>query len=614
MLRRRIASFLFVLVLLCLLLFLLGEVSLAQNHSFSVKGEHFLLDGKPFIIRSGEMHYPRVPREHWRDRFRKAKAMGLNAVSTYIFWNLHEATPGKFDFTGGLDIAAFARIAHEEGVYLIIRPGPYVCTEWDLGGLPSWLLREKDMQIRTRDKRFLAASDKYMQAVGKQLAPFQINNGGSIIMVQVENEYGSFGSDHEYMNAVKESIKKAGFTVPLFTSDGPADYMLKGGTLPDVLSVINFDTNDDPVEQFKKFAKFRTGVPRMIGESYIGWFDHWGEKHHTGQPAVAANAVDSYMKNELSFNIYMFHGGWSFGYMAGANYSNTMPYQPDTSDYDYDSPLDAAGRPTPKFYAMRDAIKKYLPNEKIPTVVENTRFIAIPEFELKGSASLADALKFTKPVLSASPLTMESLGQNYGFVLYRKKLDGDINGKLEFKEQRDYSHVLINGNFVGKLDRRLKEQSIDITAKKGDVLDILVENMGRINYGKEFMYDRKGITESVSFSGQDLKNWQIFSLPFDNLSRLKFSARTADKAVFFRGSFSLNEIGDTFLDMRKWGKGHVWVNGHHLGRYWNIGPQQSLYLPVGWLRKGRNSIVVLDLENKGTRTIRATPEILYETK
>ena len=601
-------------ILLLLILLLASTFSFAQNRTFSIQGENFMLDGKPFLIRSGEMHYPRVPREHWRDRFKKAKALGLNTITTYIFWNLHEPTPGKFDFTGNLDIAEFAKIAKEEGLLLIARPGPYICTEWDFGGIPSWLLKEKDMVVRSKDKRFLAANEIYMKEVAKRLIPHQINNGGNIIMVQVENEYGSFGDDHEYMKAVKESIIKAGFTVTLFTSDGPGENLLKGGTLPDVASVINFGSGADIAKEFGNFAKFRTNVPKMVGEYWVGWFDHWGEKHHTVKADVVAKGVDYYLKNNISFNLYMFHGGWSFGYMAGANYSRTVPYQPDTSDYDYDSPLDAGGRTTEKYHAIRDVIKKHFPNETIPEVSENTKFIEIPSVELKETASLFDAVKLTKSVSSENPLPMESLGQNYGFVLYRKKLDADTNGTLEFKEQRDYSHIFINEKFTGKLDRRLKEQSLEIVARNGDTLNILVENMGRINFGKEFIYDRKGITEKVGLGGVELKNWQMFSLPFDNLAKLKFSTKSIANPSFFRGSFSLNEVGDTFLDMRNWGKGHVWVNGHHLGRFWQIGPQQSLYVPADWLKKGKNSIIILDLENKGNRAIKSGKEILYETK
>jgi len=589
-----------------------SSIVLAQKHTFAIEGEHFMLDGKPFIIRSGEMHYPRIPPEHWRDRFRKAKAMGLNTITTYIFWNLHEPQPGKFDFTGGLDIARFAKTAQEEGLFLIIRPGPYVCTEWDFGGLPAWLLRDKKMQIRTKVPSFLAAADRYIKEVGKHLAPLQIANGGNIIMSQVENEYGSFGSDKEYLNAVKKSLIDAGFTVPLFTSDGPNDRMLKGGTLPDVTPVINFGVGEDPAKQFEALAKFRSGIPRMVGEYYTGWFDHWGENHHTIDTEAVAKGIDYMLANGISFNFYMYHGGWSFGYMAGANYSNQVPYQPDTSDYDYDGVLDAAGRITEKYRVLREVIQKHFPNEKFPDVKDDTKFIDIPAFDLTETAGLFDAAKtLGSSRTSENVLPMEDLGQNYGFVLYRHRFSADAKGTLEFKEQRDYSHVFLNKKLVGKLDRGRKEQSIAIDAKKGDVLEVLVENMGRLNYGLAFVSDRKGITESVHLDGKELKNWEIVSLPFNDLSQLKFSKTKMADATFFRGSFRVKEVGDTFLDMRSWGKGHVWVNGHHLGRFWRIGPQQSLYLPTGWLKRGRNSIVVLDLENTGTRTISASPKILY---
>ena len=600
------STILFVFILLA------ASTGLAQPRSFSIDGEHFLLDGKPIILRSGEMHYPRVPPEHWRDRFRKAKAMGLNTITTYIFWNLHEKQPGKFDFSGNLDVARFAKVAQEEGLLLIVRPGPYICTEWDFGGIPSWLLREKDMQVRTKDARFLAANAVYMKEVGKRLVPLEIHRGGNVIMVQVENEYGSFGDDHVYMDAVKRSIVDAGFTVPLFTSDGPGENLLKGGTLPGIASVINFSANDDVRKQFESFAKFRTGVPKMVGEYWVGWFDHWGEKHHTVKPEASTKGIDYMLANGISFNLYMFHGGWTFGYMAGANYSRTMPYQPDTSDYDYDGVLDAAGRTTPKYDALREVIKKHFPNEQFPELRNETKLIDIANVRLEESATLFDAAKLLgKTIKSENVKPMEDLNQNHGFVLYRHRFTADAVGMLEFKEQHDYSHVFVNQKFIGKLDRRLKEQSIAIDVKKGDVLEVLVENMGRINFGKEFIFDRKGITESVSMNNAELKNWEIVSLPFDDLSKLKFSKKDAANNSFFRGSFTLNELGDTFLDMRAFGKGHVWVNGHHLGRFWNIGPQQSLYLPVGWLKKGKNSIVVLDLENKGTRTISASPTNQY---
>lgn len=584
------------------------------SRSFSWKGESFLLDGKPFIVRSGEMHYPRVPRAYWRDRFKMAKAMGLNTITTYVFWNLHEPQPGKFDFTGNLDIAEFVREAGQEGLYVIVRPGPYICTEWDFGGIPAWLLKEPDMKVRTSAPRFVEAARKYIAEVGKQLAPLQITHGGNIIMTQVENEYGSFGKDHDYMNAVKKMIEGAGFDNLLYTADGSADYMLSGGTLPETLSVINFGAGDGIEDEFKNFAKFRREVPRMSGEYWIGWFDHWGAKHQTVKPEIVAKGVEWMLSNNISFSLYMFHGGTSFGFMNGANYSKKEPYQPDTSSYDYDSPLDEAGRPTPKYYAIRDVIMKHLAQgETLPDVPASPQTIEIPQFDLKEAAGMLSLLG--KPVKSEKPLSMEEIGQNYGYVLYRKKLDKDFSGELKFDALNDYGQIFINGKKVGTLDRRLKQNTLTIDAKAGSTLDILVENGGRLNFGRDFIYDRKGIVGQVWLNGVPVTNWEIYSLPLDNLSGLK-SGKTSDKEFpkFYRGSFNLKSVGDTFLDSTSWDKGNVWVNGHHLGRFWKIGPQQTLYLPAQWLKKGKNDVVVLELGTPRKASLRGVKNQIFDNQ
>lgn len=572
------------------------------NRSFGWEGENFLLDGKPFVIRAGELHYPRVPKIYWRDRMKKAKAMGLNTINTYVFWNLHEPTKGKFDFSGNLDVAEFVKIAQEEGLYVIVRPGPYVCTEWEFGGIPAWLLAEKDMKVRTSDQRFLDASKVYMKEVGKRLASLEIAKGGNILMVQVENEYGSFGEDKVYMNAVKDQIKEAGFTGQLFTSDGSLDYMLKNGTLPDVLSVINFgvdqkDSIKNVKNNFENFAKFRQNVPKMVGEYWVGWFDHWGEKRHTVATKPVAESLDYLLENNISFSLYMYHGGTTFGFMNGANYSKEMPFQPDTSSYDYHSPLDEAGKPTEKFYAIRDVIKKHLmAGETLPELPQNSELIEIPQFELKETADIFSLLG--KPKFSEKTLSMEETGQNYGFILYRKKLHSDLNGELKFENMRDYAHIFSNGNLAGKLDRRLKQDSLNVDLSKSSILDVLVENGGRLNFGKEFIYDRKGLTDKVLLGGEEIKGWEIYNLPLDNLSRLKFKKTTAKQGVptFYRGNFNLKTLGDTYLDTTDWGKGHVWVNGNHLGRFWKIGPQQTLFIPANFLKKGKNEVIVLETD------------------
>lgn len=579
-------------------------------HTFGWRGESFLLDGKPFQIIAGDMHYARVPRQYWRDRMRKMKAMGLNTLTTYVFWNLHEPKPGRFDFRGNLDIAAYIRMAQEEGLWVIVRPGPYICSEWEFGGFPAWLLATPDMKVRSADPRFLKAAASYMREVGRQLAPLQITRGGPIIMTQVENEYGSFGSDKVYLNAVRQMIVDAGFDVTLFTSDGDAGKLAEG-TLPDVLSVINFGARDAPEKKFAVFDKFRQNVPRMCGEFWVGWFDSWGDKHETVPAQKAAEGLDWMLGRGISVSIYMFHGGSSFGFMNGAN-QNSKGYKPIINGYDYDSPLDEAGRPTEKFFALRDVIKKHLPaGTTLPQLPAPLPLVEIPRFELKESASLLSALG--RPVKSARPQTMETLGQDYGFILYRARPKRAMSGALKIEEPRDYAVVSQGTRRLGALDRRLKQDSLDVQLNAATPLDILVENMGRVNFGQHMLTERKGITGKVTLGGEELTGWEIYTLPFDNLARLKFSAAPKAGPAFYRGAFWLNATGDTYLDMRGWGKGSVWVNGHNLGRYWRIGPQQSLFAPAGWLKQGRNEIVILDLEEGGSRSMQGIKELIFET-
>jgi len=599
-----------------LLLFLLTPVcaqpSVVSNkapHTFGWQEEKFLLDGKSFQIIAGDMHYARVPREFWRDRMKKMKAMGLNTLTTYVFWNLHEPRPGEFDFTGNLDVAAYVRMAQEEGLWVIARPGPYVCTEWEFGGFPAWLLKAPDMKVRSADPRFLKAAAQYMKQVGNHLAPLQITRGGPIIMVQIENEYGSFGSDKVYLNAIRQMIIDAGFEVTLFTSDGDASKLAEG-TLPEVLSVINFGAKDSPEKKFAIFDQFRQKVPRMCGEFWVGWFDSWGVKHETVAAEKAAEGLDWMLSRGISLSIYMFHGGSTFGFMNGANKYET--YKPIISGYDYDAPLDEAGRPTRKFFAMREVIKKHLPlGTVLPELPEPLPMIEVSDFDLKESASLFSLLG--RPVRSARPQPMEALGQDYGFILYRKRLAGAAKGELDIKEVRDYALVLQGQSRLGTLDRRLKQNTLHVELTAKPELDILIENMGRVNFGPNMVTDRKGITEKVTLDGKELIGWEIHPLPLRDLSRLKFSSAPKPGPAFHRGTFELASLGDTYLDMRGWGKGIVWVNGHNLGRYWGIGPQQSLFVPSVWLKRGRNEVVVLDLEEARNRSLRGIRELLFET-
>ncbi|MEK6570179.1 MAG: beta-galactosidase family protein [Bacteroidota bacterium] len=567
------------------------------------------MNGKPYRIFSGEMHYSRIPQEYWIDRLLKAKAMGLNTICTYIFWNLHEPQPGRFDFSGRLDVAKYIRTAQEIGLNVTIRPGPYVCSEWDLGGLPSWLLKDKDIKLRCSDPKYLKAVERYIMRLGKELKGLQVTSGGPIIMVQIENEYGSYGNDKEYLRTLKSMFQKAGFNVPFYTSDGGADYLLESGTLPGVLPVVNF--GGSPAEEFGTLAKFRSGIPHMCGEFWCGWFTHWGDTKWGGSDIEKQKEEIKWMlENNKSFNLYMFHGGTNFGWMAGANYSTK--YEPDVTSYDFDAPLDEAGRPTRKFFIVRDLLAKYQPEDVVlPALPDSLPAIEIPEIELTEVASLFENMP--SPKNSPQPKSMEELGQDYGFILYRTKLIGPKSGNLTITDLRDYGQVYINGTFIDTVDRTRNENSIRLQETKGEhpVLDILVEAMGRINFGQQLI-DRKGITERVTLRGITLMNWEVYNLPMgvSYLKKLKFSQRdTSDSPKFFGGSFELAQTGDTYLDMSKWKKGVVWINGHHLGRYWEIGPQYKLFVPAPWLKRGKNQVIVFDLQQRAPTRLRTTKAV-----
>lgn len=578
------------------------EKANAQQHTFALSDSTFLLDNKPFQIISGEIHYPRVPRAAWRQRMKMAKAMGLNTIGTYVFWNLHEPEKNKFDFSGNNDIAAFVRIAKEEGLWVILRPSPYVCAEWEFGGYPYWLQNEKGLEVRSKEKQYLKEYETYIKAVGKQLAPLQINHGGNILMVQVENEYGSYSNDKEYLSINRELFKEAGFDGLLYTCDPEAD--LSNGHLPGLLPAIN--GQDNPAIVKSKIKALNEGKgPFFIAEWYPAWFDWWGTPHHTVPAEKYTGKLDAVLKAGISINMYMFHGGSTRGFMNGANYKETTPYEPQISSYDYDAPLDEAGNATDKFMKFRAVIQSNLPaGQTLPEVPAAKRSMAIPAIQFQSAIKVADLL--TNPVRNLKPMTFEDLNQAYGFVWYRSTLNGGKTGTLKIKELRDYAVIMVNGKRVGILDRRNAQDSLSISLPKGKVtLDILVENQGRINFGPNLLKNKKGITASVSFAGTEVKNWTMYKLPFNTVNQLKFKkVYNADNTpVVRKGTFTLNTIADTYLDMQKWGKGMVWVNGHNLGKYWEVGPQQTLYLPAEWLKKGKNEIVVLELNKPEQRSL-----------
>lgn len=568
------------------------------QHTFALGAEHFLLDGKPLQMISGELHYPRIPREAWRSRLKMAKAMGLNTIGTYVFWNVHEPQPGKYDFTGNNDVAAFVRMAQEEGLWVILRPSPYVCAEWEFGGYPYWLQNVPGLKVRSQEPQYVAAYRRYIQAVGQQLAPLQINHGGPVLMVQIENEYGSYGADKQYLALNKKLFEQAGFDGLLYTCD-PASDVAKGH-LPGLLPAVNGIDKPSQVRQLVRANHDGQG-PYYIAEWYPAWFDWWGTPHHTVPAAHYVAPLDSVLKAGLSINMYMFHGGTTRGFMNGANFKgDTSHYEPQVSSYDYDAPLDEAGNATAKFRAFRDVIANYRPKDQpLPPIPAAKPSVALPAMHLTKSLGLLERLP--APVASPKPLTFESLKQAYGFVLYRTTVAGRGGQQLlKLRDLRDYAVVMVNGKRVGTLDRRERQDSLLVALPTGQVqLDILVENMGRVNFGEYLLQNTKGITKSVSLGGRELSGWQMYGLPFDQapaIAKAGAAAPTAGSGPVLRaGTFTVATPTDTYLDMRQWGKGSVWVNGHHLGRYWAIGPQQTLYVPAEWLRKGANNITVLEL-------------------
>jgi beta-galactosidase len=574
-------------------------------HDFRIAKGAFMLDGKPLQIISGELHYARIPRAYWRQRLRMAKAMGLNTIATYVFWDYHEVRPGVFDFhTGNRDLAEFIRIAQEEGLWVILRPGPYVCAEWDFGGFPSYLLKTPAVTVRGNDPRYLAAAERYVRALAKQVRPLLVTHGGPILMVQVENEYGSFGSDSSYKESARRMLLDAGIDVPLFTADG--DWLLEKGAIPGVFAAANGETNYDTLT--KRVDAFNKGHgPYMVAEFYPGWLTHWAEPFPTTPTDSFLPAYDSLLAHGVSINLYMFHGGTNFGFTAGANYTKKIPIEPSMTSYDYDAPLSEAGWPTPKYYALREAIKRHV-SYAIPDVPDSLPVISLPPVKLTAAGDVFDMVAHITPARSPEPRSFEDLDQSDGFMMYRHRFDTAVHGILAVPGLRDYGEVFVDGHRVATLDRRANQYSAHIDVPVGGRLDLLVENIGRINYGPELVNNRKGIIEPVTIDGTRIEQWSMYRLPFTRAPALRGGSNSAATLpgipTVYRGSFRIDSTGDTFLDMRGWSKGIVFVNGINLGRYWKVGPQQTLYLPGAWLHQGRNEIVVFDLDgHAATATI-----------
>lgn len=591
-------------------------VTPATGHSFVVQGDHFELDGHPFRILAGEMHYPRIPRDQWRDRMRKAKAMGLNTLTTYVFWDLHEPTPGHFDFSGNLDLAEYLREARQEGLYVILRPGPYVCAEWDFGGYPAWLLHDPTTQVRSLDPKFMQPATTWFHRLGEVIKPLLLANGGPIIAVQVENEYGSFGHDHEYMEAIHKLVVDSGMGGTsdhpelLYTADGGVQQA--NGSLPELPAVVNFGPGSAKGE-IARLQRFRPNGPTMVGEYWAGWFDHWGRTHN---PTNAAQQVSEYtwiISQGYSINLYMLHGGTSFGFMAGAN-SSGRDYEPDVTNYDYDAPINERGELTPKYFALRDAIAKVtgITPPPVPTEIPATTYPVAPATQ---SASLWNNLP--KPIASDDLKTMEELGQSYGWILYTKKLAPNQGGMLLLDKVHDLAYVYLDHQLIGTLDRRLYQKAIELPRTgPAHELEILVEQLGRINYGLALRDDRKGLYGSVTLNEQPLTGWNIYSLPFVHPEQIKFSATPCTGPCFYSTTLTAAAAGkdalkDTFLDTQSIHNGFVWLNGKPLGRAWNVGPQAALFIPGSWLRHGSNRVITLDLAADKTPTLTTTDHTIW---
>lgn len=591
---------------------LLPYAGAATPARFAIGETDFLLDGQPLQIRCGEMHFARVPREYWPHRLKAIKAMGLNTVCAYLFWNYHEWREGRYDWQGQRDAAAFCRLAQQEGLWVILRPGPYACAEWEMGGLPWWLLKHAgDSFLRTSDAAFVRPARRWLKEVGRVLGAQQVSRGGPILMVQVENEYGFFGDDLDYMRTMRQAVLDAGFEVPLFQCN-PTNAVVKSH-LSELFSVANFGS--DPAAGFRQLAKVQKG-PLMCGEYYSGWFDTWGAPHRRGAATKAVADIETMLKANGSFSLYMAHGGTSFGLWGGCD----RPFRPDTSSYDYDAPIGEAGWTGEKFAAYRDGIKPFLaPGEVLPAAPARKPVITIAPFALKESAAVFANMP-ARVIKDVSPRPIEQYDISRGLVTYRVTLPAGAAGVLEAARVRDLAWVYVDGQQIGTMDTRHRRFKVALAARSRPVtVDILLYTIARVNFGVE-IHDRKGLHGPVTFTPQGgppaaLENWEIRAIDFDAdaiLPPLAWKPGRPQGPAFWRGSVALGEVGDTFFDMSRWGQGIVWINGRCLGRYWSIGPTQTMYVPGPWLRRGRNEVVVLDLTGPQAAIIEGLAEPILD--
>lgn len=588
-----------------------------------IKNKKFYMDSKPFDIYSGAMHYFRTVPEYWEDRLTKLKAAGFNTVETYVCWNLHEKKPGEFDFSGILDIEKYLEIAQRVGLYAIVRPGPYICAEWDFGGLPAWLLKDKNMQIRCMYPDYLKCVERFYKELLPRLVPHLESHGGNIIAMQVENEYGSYGNDKDYLRYVEKLTRDCGIDCLLFTSDENTNNMISGGSLPDIYKVLNFGSRSRTA--FNVLKGFENDGPNMCGEFWCGWFDHWRDKHHTRNSLEIVNEIKGFIDNGASFNIYMFHGGTNFGFTAGANHNQGHGYEPTVTSYDYCAMLTEWGDYTPAYHAVRKLLCEKQGIEP-PELPESPKLQSIGKVELTETASLFENLdnigeKHHVPV----PEGMEYFGQNFGLIYYETTLKGKYNASpMYVKNVHDFAEVYFDGEKKTSIDRTLYSvegkttlKDVIFKKKKGESspflmpalsgerkIGVLVDTMGRVNYGGN-MLDRKGISD-IYLGIQRLMNYDVWTLPLDNLDKLKYSSSVKkDEPVFLRGSFKTDSKADCFIHLDGFNRGCVYINGFNLGRFWKVGPQKSLYIP-GTLLKDENEIIVFNIGGYSKPTVSIT--------
>lgn len=580
------------------------------NGSFEIK-EAFYLNNQPMKVISGGMHYFRIVPEYWRDRLQKLKNLGCNTVETYVPWNMHEPVKGTYNFEGMLDIKAYILLAQELGLWVIVRPSPYICAEWEFGGLPAWLLAEDGMRLRGYYKPFLNHVREYYQELFKILTPLQINYGGPIILMQIENEYGYYGNDTKYMEALKAAMIEQGTVVPLLTSDGPWGDALRCGSLQGILPTANFGSK--AIEQFEVLSEYTNGGPLMCMEFWVGWFDNWGsEKHQTSDLEDNVKNIKDILQLG-NVNIYMFHGGTNFGFMNGSNYYEALT--PDVTSYDYDSLLTESGEITPKYEAFQKVICEYNNSCEVALTPQKEAY-AYGELKVVEKVGLSQALEeLTVGIESTYPKSMERVGQNYGYILYRTTLKkGEKLEKIRLWETNDRAQIFVDSNPVATLyDRELlTEIDVEVPMLENSQLDILVENMGRVNFGPKMEKQRKGIDGGVQINGHQHFRWTHYPLPLDNINRLDYTKGYAEGLpAFYKFEFIAEESCDTYLDFTGWGKGCAFINEFNLGRFWQIGPQKRLFIPGPLIKKGKNTIVIFETEGivKDNIVLEAEPKL-----